>query len=530
MIARRSLVLLALTGLPILIYVVAGGVALWSSGSYRWIWWLMPACGLAAVLLSRVWKATPMAQQVQHQLPAASHWTPRDQKAAEQVRAYQEAVESHSPDDLVDPHFYVRQLQALAIDLARVYHPKSSDSLERLTVPEVLAALRLAIDDIEPWMLASVPGSRMLTIRHWRMLPSAPRWAERLSQATWAAAVLLNPLNITRYAVSRWTWGPVTGHVRSELLATLYLRFIRQAGFYLIEMYSGRLRGGADAYRVGLGAGPGPQPDLVVPPEGETVGPQEITVALIGQVSAGKSSLINLLVAGADAKVDVLPETRDVQRYRSVMGDPPLSLTLLDTPGYGEGGAPADQLRQIHRSLAAANAVVLVMDAHSPARHADHETYQRLRAVYAGQPKLKPPPVIGVLTHVDLLPPPLEWLPPYQWRVADRAKSGAIRGAVQHVTELFDPPLSAVVPVCSDNRPARAWGVTEELIPALVGVLDDARSVALLRAYEGRLDRQRYRTLLNQVAQAGEGLVRAWLEKRLGDLEPRAANPRDRDS
>ena len=530
MIAPRSLVLLALTGLPILIYIVAGGVALWSSGSFRWIWWLVPACGLAAVVLSRVWKATPVAQQIRHHLPSSSHWTPRDQRAAEQVRAYQEAVESHSPDELADPHFYVRQLQSLAMDLARVYHPSSSDPLERLTVPEVLAALRLAIDDIEPWMLESVPGSRMFTIRHWRMLPSAPRWAQRLSQATWAAAVLLNPINITRYAVSRWTWGPVTDHVRSELLAILYLRFIRQAGFYLIEMNSGRLRGGADAYRAGVGAGPAPRPVPVLPPEGESVGPQEITVALVGQVSAGKSSLINLLVAGADAKVDVLPETREVQRYRCVMGDPPLSLTLFDTPGYGEGGAPADQLRRIHRSLADADAVVLVMDAHSPARQADHETYQRLQAVYAGQPQLKPPSVIGVLTHVDLLPPPLKWSPPYQWRAANRAKSGAMFGAVRHVTELFDPPLSAVVPVCSDNRPARAWGVTEELIPALVGVLDDARSVALLRAYEGRLDRHRYRTLLNQVAQAGEGLVRAWLETRLADVESRSVHPRDRDS
>ena len=98
-------------------------------------------------------------------------------------------------------------------------------------------------------MLESVPGSRMLTIRHWRMLPSVPGWLEKASQATWAASILLNPANIARYVASKWSWDPVAEQLQSELLSVVYLRFLRQAGFYLIEMNSGRLRGGADAYR-----------------------------------------------------------------------------------------------------------------------------------------------------------------------------------------------------------------------------------------------------------------------------------------
>ena len=165
------------------------------------------------------------------------------------VRAYQQQVDQHTPAQLTDPAFYQEQAQSLAMELARHYHPEASDALTSLTVPEVLAAVRLSVDDLEKWLLSSVPGSRLLTIKQWQMLQSAPTWYRRLQDTAWVASILLNPANIARYLASKLTLDPVTTELQTELLAAIYLHFMRQMGFYLIEMNSGRLRGGADAYR-----------------------------------------------------------------------------------------------------------------------------------------------------------------------------------------------------------------------------------------------------------------------------------------
>ena len=515
MISTRSIVLASLIGLPVLVFSAVGGYAIRQSGSFDWVWWLMSGCGLAAWGVSRIWPARPPSSRTQHHLAPPEHWTPRDQDAAQVIRDYQLQVESHSAEELTDPHFYLRQVQSLAMDLARLYHPQATDPLEQLTVPEALAAVRLAVDDMERWMLESVPGSRLLTIRHWQMLQSAPAWMQRISETAWAVSILLTLANIARYFASKWSWDPVTEQLQSEVLAVVYLRFIRQVGYYLVEMNSGRLRGGADAYRCAFGTeqqqtrhrgGSRPLEDVESP---------TINIALTGQVSSGKSSLINLLTGEAQAAVDVLPKTSDVARYQWTLGDPPVTLTLLDTPGYGESGASQQQVQQIHRALEESDAALLVMDAHSPGREADRQTLEQLQSMSRTRPHLKPPAIVGVLTHVDLLSPPLEWSPPYNWRMPESPKSRSLHDAVAHVSELFPGSLIQTVPVCSDARSDRQWGVVEELLPALVELLDEVRSVALLRAYEESLDQRRWNTLLAQITRSGRQLLQAWIDERL---------------
>jgi uncharacterized protein len=515
MISTRSLVLAGLIALPLLIYLIVGGYAILQVESLWWIWWLMTGCTVAAWGLARVWSAAPASARPQHHLEEPRHWTPRDRQAAQIIREYQQRVESLSAAELTDPHFYLRQVQSLSLDLAKLYHPRASDPLKHLRVPEVLAAVRLAVDDMEQWMLESVPGSHLLTIRQWKMLQSAPHWFDRASEAAWVASMLFNPANIARYFASRWTWDPVAEQLQSEVLAVMYLRFIRQVGFYLVEMNSGRLRGGAGAYRAAFGRPADVAPGVAQQqPPGPFASPP-VTIALVGQVSSGKSSLVNLLTGRAEAAVDVLPETRHVGRYQWSVGDPPVELTLLDTPGYGESGASREQIAEIQRALEESNATLLVMDAHSPAREADRQTLESLRAWAARNPQFKPPAVIGVLTHVDLLPPPLEWSPPYDWKSPQGPKARSLHDAVAYVRELFAGTLTEVLPVCSHDDPKRTWGIAEQLLPALVDVLDDAHSVALLRAYEQQLDRGRWKRLLKQASRSGRQLLQAWIDERL---------------
>jgi predicted GTPase len=505
MITARARVLLVLIAVPTIVFAAVGGYAIWTNGRLGWVWWLMTACGLAAWVVARFWRRPPGRQRADYYLNASPHWTPRDQQASQVVRDYQLKVDSFSSMQLADPQFYLEQVQALAADLARVYHPNARDPVANLTVPELLAAMRLAVDDMERWMLESVPGSRMLTIRHWRMLRSAPTWMGRLSETAWGASILLNPVNIIRYLTSKWSWDSVSAQLQSEILAIVYVQFMRQTGTYLIEMNSGRLRGGADAYRAAFTSRANDQAG------GDAAAP--ITLTLVGQSGAGKTSLINLLTGANQLQRDVLPETEEVMRYRWSTGEPACNLTLLDTPGYGEAGISRSQERQIRRALEESDAALLVMDAHSPAREADRRLLAELRDYFQSKPQLRPPPVIGVLTHVDLLSPPLEWSPPYDWRAPKGAKARSIHDCVEFVSDLFNGSLAAIVPVCSDTLAGRAWGVTEELLPAIIGSLDDARAAALLKSFESQLNRDRWRILARQLKQGGRSLLDSLLDR-----------------
>lgn len=432
MISRKAIVVAALIVVPLLAYGVIGAYALWKTGLWIWAWLMGPACWVLAWGLARFWNLGHQSA-APADLKTPGYWTPRDHAALAIVREYQQKVEQFTPNQLTEFAIYQSQARSLAEALARHYHPEATDPFSSLTVPELLAAIRLAADDVERWMLLAVPGSRLLTISHWRALGSAPKWITRIQNAAWAVSILINPVNLVKYVSSQLTLGPVTTAMQTELLAAAYMEFMQRAGFYLIEMNSGRLRGGADAYRQKLPLDPLRLPGVTGAPadlaetavrdrEGGTgvspqlVPAQPVTVALVGQVSAGKSSLVNALTRTQQAAVDVLPETMEVQRYQMTLGDPAVVVTLLDTPGYGDVGATAAQQRQIRQALREAHVVLLVMDAHSPAREADRKTLTDLEGWYAGQPSLKPPPMLGVLTHVDLLKPALEWSPPYDWR------------------------------------------------------------------------------------------------------------------
>lgn len=529
MISRPLLVVATLMALPIVVFCGLGAYALWRAGTFWWTWWLAPLCWILAGILARWWKlghsTVPPGDPT-----VPGHFTPRDRAAAQIVRAFQQKVEQFTLEQLTTLTVYQTEVRALAEALARHYHPEATDPFSSLTVPELVAAVRLSVDDLESWLLTSVPGSQLFTIGQWNSLRSAPKWVQRFQNAAWAVQILVDPSNLAKLFVSKLALDPVTTGMETEILAAIYLTFFQRIGFYLIEMNSGRLRGGADAYRKAIPFGSHISPELAVGGrEGSdaaavlAAGPavQPVSIALVGQVSAGKSSLVNALTQSRQAGVDVLPETMEVSRYQMPLGEPPVVVTLLDTPGYGDSGATPGQLKQIQTALRESNAVLLVMDAHSPAREADRRTLRDLEAWYARQPQLKPPPILGVLTHVDLLRPALEWAPPYDWREPRCTKEQSMLEAVDYARELFGSSLADILPVCADHDPERAWGVLEELAPALTRVLGDAQSAALLRAFERKLDDDRWKVVLQQARRFGSELWRAWVDQRLANREAR---------
>jgi uncharacterized protein len=184
-------------------------------------------------------------------------------------------------------------------------------------------------------------------------------------------------------------------------------------------------------------------------------------------------------------------------------------LTLVDTAGYGAGGPSEAEFEEAFKAAQGADLLLFAGHARSAARKTDADLLARLAAAFAAKPQLRMPPMLGVLTHVDLLTPAVEWSPPYDWRAGDRPKEANIREAVAAAKEQLGPRLLDVFPVCT--VPEREFGIRDGLVPAMAAHMDHARGSALLRLFhlEGAADAGK--KAVNQLLNAGkEALKILW--------------------
>jgi predicted GTPase len=95
----------------------------------------------------------------------------------------------------------------------------------------------------------------------------------------------------------------------------------------------------------------------------------------------------------------------------------------------------------------------------------------------------------------------MEWSPPYDWRKGKRPKEMNIREALEVVRQQLGEHLEAAVPVCT--AAGKETGIDQDLLPALVVHLNEARGVAFLRAVKAEADRDRIRRTFEQAWSLG---------------------------
>ncbi len=219
---------------------------------------------------------------------------------------------------------------------------------------------------------------------------------------------------------------PVWGQLKRDSMAELYRVFVLQMGKYLIELNSHRLRHGPERWRQlfeqRLPAAQRPQPGPQPEPQQDTAGAdsepsrparQGLRIAVIGQVKAGKSSLVNALLGDQFAAADSLPLTNVIAQYSLARRDLGAAVTLLDTVGYAHQGPKSDQWASTLQAVCRSAMTLLVMPANQPARAPDLAVLDALEDWFRQHPQRRRPPVLVVLTHIDRLSPAAEWQPPY---------------------------------------------------------------------------------------------------------------------
>jgi GTP-binding protein EngB required for normal cell division len=312
------------------------------------------------------------------------------------------------------------------------------------------------------------------------------------------------------------------------MLLWFYTAYLKELGRYLIELNSGRLKVGARRYlelmeqhqappvasgegeqgRGGEGETEPRSPEA--PPSAEAApAALPVTLAVVGPVKAGKSSLVNALLGEQKAGTDVLPLTPGVTQYTLRQPGQP-TFTLLDTAGFGNDGASEADVKAAVEAARDADLLLLVVPARSAARRPESEFLDRVRAALAARPNLKMPTVLLVLSQIDKLSPIMEWAPPYDWRGGTRPKEAQIREAIEAAGEQFAGRVANAVPVC--GAPGKEFGVRDDLLPTVAGYLGEARGVGLLRALHVEATAAQTRRVMNQVLNAGGQLLKAWWE------------------
>jgi predicted GTPase len=526
---RSRLILLAVLFLaPFLVLIGFGGLFLYDN-DLLWVWW--PLLGLMGLTYFLAWWWTRGHGMLPDTAPPPpEYWTDRDRIAWEKVEAKAKSYQKVTLDEISNARHYTDLTLDLATEVGHVYNPDSEDPFDNLTLPEVLACIELAAEDLIGMVEKYVPGVHLVRIRDVKRAQKAYHVYKTGMNVYWAASAALNPAAILqtglRYLINRSALGGLMDRIQGNLILWFHTAFIHQLGRYLIELNSGRLKVGVQRYREILAAHQEP-PAVEVAPivegspgAGEPGAPaaeaapaaKPISVAVLGAVKAGKSSMVNALLGKQAAPVDRLPVVSGV-RYDLVLpgGQPTF---ILDTNGYGENGPTDADFGAATEASCDADLILLVTPATNPGRRFDVELLDRLKAWFDGKPHLRMPPVIVVMNQVDLLTPKAEWNPPYDWQTGTRPKEVNIRDAAAAVREQVGERAADIVPICA--RAGETFGI-DGLVLAIAGHLDHARGAAVLKAFEAAAGERPVGKVFDQLgnlASAGLGAVAGWLKKK----------------
>lgn len=488
----RLWVLATCLGIPALVYGIAG--ALWLHERHLLGWVSLAFLGGEAFFLwlFRRWSRAEAALLLPSPPGSPPTFAPRDEAAWALVQDYLDRIER---DELVLES--LEQFVALGREIlervATHYNPGQREPLLAVQLPLLLRAIEETARDLAQ-ATATLPLAHRITIgdalRGYRL--------HQKIQPAYRVYRLLYPFFNWRNALfQRLVTDRLFDLTKQTLQQWLLKWYVDRIGYHAIELYSGRL---LLTRQFDLSASASPRPGEAEPAGSAPPVPTEpLRLVLLGQAKAGKSSLVNALIGGAPAGTDVVPVTARVTPY--VLDRPELESTLLisDLSGYETPHVSTARFAEALAEAQRADLLLFVLSAVHAAREPDWRLLSQLRDGFAAQPAVPPPPMVVVLTHIDLLRPRQEWQPPYNIVNPQAAKAQTIRDAVQAVAATLRLPPEAVVPVCL--LPERLYNVDEALVPLLMQVLPDAKRVLLLRSLK-TLRRQEEWELLGRQAQA----------------------------
>lgn len=302
---------------------------------------------------------------------------------------------------------------------------------------------------------------------------------------------IFSPLGILAEARGQ-IMSKVFGGVSSSLQFKLKQALLQEVLSVAIDLYSGRFQITDDEID---------QSQIATEDQTRMAAPLEpLRVCLLGQISAGKSSLVNALTKDMRAEVNLLPSTEEVRIHQcSLEGID--TLHLVDLPGL-DGNADREKL--LLEQISQCDLLLWVLKANQPARALDADFKQVLDTFYADKPNRsrKRTPIIGVLNQVDQLKPVADWKPPYDLEEPDTAKAKTMVAALAYNREILN--LEQLLPLSISD--SKEWFNLSELENLLQQQYDKGIQVQLNRRRVESGSKFEFTEQAKRVYQAGKSL------------------------
>ncbi|MFZ1342903.1 GTPase family protein [Thiothrix eikelboomii] len=446
-----------LIGIPILVVVGFGIVSIYREGYLLALVLLITLLTFLAAIplffLRRQVKKRMDTQDLTSEawVTASKNWTPFDLQVWLLLNTRIEEQLAANAD------WYM--LRNYSLDLATLaatqYHPTRSRRELAFTIPEALRMTEEVSRRYRLLLMQHVPLVEKLNLSMVRMVYDHRDKQETL-QRVWNIYRILRIFTPAGWLAE--ARGQLLDHVfaglKDEVQAKLKQTLLQEVASVVIDLYSGRFKV-SDEELSASETLKADQQRLAVPLE-------PLRVCLIGQVSAGKSSIINALLGSMVAEVNQLPSTQTATVYQAKLEPDLEAIHLVDLPGL-EGKPDKDDylLEQMLQS----DVVLWVLKANQPARSLDTHFKARWQA-WLDDPKQRArrqPLLLGVLNQVDRLAPQQEWQPPYDLQNPTTQKARNIRDALDYNQKLLG--FQSIIPLSvSEDKPPYNLEALEKLL------------------------------------------------------------------
>ena len=362
-------------------------------------------------------------------------------------------------------------LQNHAIQIARFVAEKFNRKELDMTIPEALRAIEVVSQRFRKEVKENLPANEYIRLSHLRwgydVYENYGSTAKQVYKAYRVSRVAINPFHAMLSEIKSILLESLSNSSYENLSQNLKKLFLQEVASVCIDLYSGRLS---------FDEGDLHETQASVEDQQKMFkGLEPLRVVIVGQVSAGKSSLINRIKQDIVADVDIVPSTSGILVYDFLL-DGVEAFSLVDLPGI-DGQEKSQKL--ILKELKNADIVFWVLKANQSARKLDKELLELFRSEDASieNRSVKMPNIIGILNQTDRLiaNTSLDYDFDYQQPKTDKEK--LLHDALQYNQQLLG--LEFVLPlVCKDE--ATAWGL-DELETVLIEQLSSAKSKQLNR-------------------------------------------------